>query len=178
MREIPLSQNKVALVDDEDYERVMSLAPWYAIRIKNARIPDTFYAVRNVPYPKNKQPRSGNPNRLSLRMHTFITGFSSVDHINHDGLDNRKENLREASQQQNTFNTPKTSGRSSAYKGVSWHKRNELWTAYISVDRKKLYLGYFHDETQAALAYNRAAVFHFGEFAVLNTIERLGKDNG
>jgi hypothetical protein len=94
-----------------------------------------------------------------------------VDHWNHDGLDNRRENLRVCTKAQNNHNCRKHRWHngeytSSKYKGVCWNKTEKKWMAYIH--RKTL--GYFRTEEEAALAYNAAATRDFGEFAVLNDI--------
>ncbi len=90
------------------------------------------------------------------------------DHINHNGLDNRKVNLRICSQQQNTWNKRKSKNKLSKYKGVSWHKESSKWRAYIAHDGKYHHLGFFDKEEDAALAYDESAKKHYGEFACLN----------
>ncbi len=96
-----------------------------------------------------------------------------VDHINHDKLDNRRENLRLATHQQNKWNTKKPSSRTdtpftSKYKGVSLFKKNGRWTASIRINGKSKRLGYFSTEEDAARAYDIAARANFGEFACCN----------
>jgi hypothetical protein len=92
-----------------------------------------------------------------------------IDHINHEGMDNRKSNLRAATYSQNRCNSKKWSGvYSSKYKGVSWHKGSRKWTAQIGFQKKRVHLGYFGSEVEAAKAYDRAAKKHHGEFACLN----------
>jgi hypothetical protein len=96
-----------------------------------------------------------------------------VDHINGNGLDNRKENLRVCTKSQNLGNQKKTKlyggvATSSKYKGVSWDKRVQKWVAKIGINGKRVYLGLFEDEEKAAEAYNKAALEYFGEFALLN----------
>jgi hypothetical protein len=93
-----------------------------------------------------------------------------VDHINGDGLDNRRENLRLATYNQNTLNSKIQSRNTSGYRGVSWRKCANKWIAKIVVNGKNLYLGLFTDKHQAAVAYNKAALEHYGEFARLNEI--------
>jgi len=93
-----------------------------------------------------------------------------VDHINRNGLDNRKANLRPATRSQNSMNKPfiKTTPSSSKYRGVSWSKSQKKWNVQIGLNGKHKFIGYFHDEIQAAKAYDRAAKLYHKEFAVLN----------
>ena len=92
-----------------------------------------------------------------------------VDHINRNGLDNRRPNLRIVTPQQNSWNTRLGIGRGrSKYKGVSQDKDVRKWRASICIDKKLKHLGYFTDEKQAAEAYDKAAKKHRGEYAFLN----------
>ncbi len=92
-----------------------------------------------------------------------------VDHINNNGLDNRKENIRPATRAQNSYNRKKYANNSrSKYKGVSFKKKNGKWTAQIGLNNKMLFLGYFKNEVDAARAYDRAARKYYGRFANLN----------
>jgi len=93
-----------------------------------------------------------------------------VDHINRDRSDNRIDNLRWVTAQQNDFNRTKRKETSSSYKGVSWHKKNNKWSSYIRIDGKLMSLGQFDEETEAARAYNEKATELFGEHANLNVI--------
>jgi hypothetical protein len=93
-----------------------------------------------------------------------------VDHINHNGLDNRKANIRPATRAQNNFNKliVKRKDSSSKYKGVNWKKCKKKWQARIHVNGECKFIGYFKDEIQAAKAYDKAAKKYHGEFASLN----------
>ena len=114
-----------------------------------------------------------NKKRLYINMHREIINPPYplvVDHINRNSLDNRKANLRPATQAQNSINRkyikPKNS--SSKYKGVTWHKRIKKWQIQICFNGIHKTIGYFHDEIEAAKAYDEAAKKYHGDFAVLN----------
>jgi len=159
-RKIPLTQGKFALVDPEDYEE-LSKYKWYAVRS-----PRGFYAVRSI---KAKNSRSG---QKSVRMHRVILKAPEgkfIDHINHNGLDNRKSNLRICTMQQNSWNMRKQRRNcTSQYKGVAWHKGEGKWQARIICNGKSFSSGYFDDEKAAAMAYDDKAKELFGEFASPN----------
>lgn len=91
-----------------------------------------------------------------------------VDHINLNGLDNRRGNLRLCTDGQNKANGRIRRDNTSGYRGVYWNASANKWQAYISVNSKRLYLGVFSDPWDAAVAYNDAALKHFGEFARIN----------
>lgn len=103
-----------------------------------------------------------------LLMHRFLMGAEegqTIDHINQNGLDNRRENLRFCTTSENLHNRSSIGG-SSKYKGVSRVKNK--WRSYIWQDYKRIHLGYFEKEEDAARAYDIKAVELFGEFAKLN----------
>jgi hypothetical protein len=140
---------------------------WYA-----ARGGKSFYAVRGK---WSKNPRK----RRTISMHNLIIPIPKgyiADHINHNGLDNRKKNLRVATQAQNARNAryPKKNC-SSQYRGVWYNKRTKKWRATIVFGRKRRQIGYFADEKEAAKAYDEAAKKYFGEFAILNLKSKVEK---
>lgn len=106
-------------------------------------------------------------------MHRLILGFPNglqIDHVNCNGLDNRKENLRLATPRQNQLNGPPLKGHK--YKGITYHKRDRLWEARINIsERVQISCGFHRSEEEAARAYNLAASKHYGEFARLNIIQ-------
>jgi hypothetical protein len=105
-------------------------------------------------------------------LHRFILDAPSaleVDHINGNGLDCRRSNLRLATHKQNLRNQAAHSG-TSRYKGVSWNRQRNGWDAQICLNGKNRYLGRFRTEVEAAKAYNEGARLHFGEFARLNEV--------
>jgi len=93
-----------------------------------------------------------------------------VDHIDGDGLNNRKSNLRLCNSSENGKNTKRPSNNRSGYKGVHWHKGAKMWRAQIRADDKRIHIGYFKDKVDAAIAYNKAALIYHGNFAALNSI--------
>ena len=97
-------------------------------------------------------------------MHRVITGYPLVDHINGDGLDNRRANLRAATATQNNQNRRPSLSRS-GFKGVTKSSKSNGWYARIRVNGKLIHLGCYPDPTSAARAYDAAALEHFGEFA-------------
>jgi len=95
-----------------------------------------------------------------------------VDHINGDGLDNRRENIRLATKRQNSQNmVRKRPNKTSRFKGVSKSQHHNGWRATIKVNGARIHLGYFKDESDAARAYDAAAIEHFGPFAAPNERE-------
>lgn len=158
MREIPLTQGKVALVDDEDYERLAAFK-WYA-RYRPDR--DHWCAQRNI--------GTGSDKRTPISMHREILGLSpgdglKTDHRNGDGLNNRRGNLRVATDSQNQANGKLRRTNCSGFRGVYWNKRRRAWHARIGMPGARQHLGYFNNPLDAADAYLRAAERHFGDFA-------------
>ena len=157
-RRIPSTRGKYAIVDPEDYER-LNKYKWYAISSEN-----TFYARRSV--------KTGKYQKV-IRMHREVLKVPDgifVDHINHNGLDERKANLRPATRAENNYNRRrvKKPGATLRFKGVSWHKYTKRWVAQIGFNGKRITIGYFDNEIEAAKAYDRAAKKYHRDFAVLN----------
>jgi hypothetical protein len=155
--EIPLSRGLVAIVDDEDAADVLAIGTWTAL--PHGR---TVYA-RHHQYLGGGR---SNARRSSVLMHNVLTGWPYVDHINGDGLDNRRVNLRPADAHRNAGNRRTRIDSTSGLKGV-YRDRNR-WRAEICVNYRKHYLGMFASPEEAARAYDAAALHHFGEFARLN----------
>lgn len=149
MKKIPLTRNRVALVDDEDFEELnkhkwTSSSHGYA---KRAIFGKTVYMHREI---------LGKVDGLE------------VDHKNGNGLDNRKENLRRCSRMENVRNQRCTRGGTSKYKGVSWHKIVGMWRATIFKNGRHFQINHFKNEVDAAKAYDVTAKELYGEFARLN----------
>lgn len=154
MKEIELTQGHVAIVDDEDFDRINAFN-WRVLPSG-----DNLYGSRTV----QKDNKSVN-----IMMHRIILGVTDsevqVDHKNGNGLDNRKENLRPSTRNQNMRNqTRKRSNNTSGYRGVSFEKSSGKWMAYIYVEGKQKKLGRYLDLKDAAAAFDSAAKELFGEF--------------
>ena len=159
MKEIPLTQGKVAIVDDEDYNW---LSQWRWCAHKGRR---DFYAVRNSYCSSGK--------RIILPMHRQILGLGfgdsrEGDHKNHNTLDNRRKNIRIAQRFENARNTIPQKQCTSIFKGVHWNKNAGKWQSQISVANRLIHLGYYVFEELAALAYDLAAMKYHKEFASFN----------
>lgn len=147
MKYIQLSQNKQAIVDDEDYAE-LSKYNWH---LANG------YVVRHV---------SAKPD-IREYMHRAVNGTPKglvTDHINGDKLDNRRINLRTATATQNAMNYSKQKNSKNPYRGVSLHKRSGLWRARLRVEKQEILLGYFKTPEEARTAYETTARDVYGEF--------------
>ena len=153
MKHIKLTQGKVAIVDDVDFERLNAFK-WYALKDYN-----TFYAMRGSRI---------NGRYARRRMHRDILNTPvglETDHINRNGLDNRRENLRICNGAENRRNTIKRKDNTSGFKGVAWDRANSKWQARIKVNSRQLFLGRFTTKELACKAYVDACNYYHGEFA-------------
>ena len=153
---------RVAIVSDEDYELVSGWN-WHI-----------YYNKTAGPYAIGAPKGAGRGAKQAM-MHTLITGYAQTDHVNHDGLDNQRHNLRPATHAENQWNGLPQTGKSSRFKGVCWVTRDRRWLASIRVNRKTHYLGEYRSEEDAARAYDAAAREMCGEFACLNFPEEYGE---
>jgi hypothetical protein len=156
MKEIQLTQGKVALVDDEDFE-YLNQWRWYLLKSHT-----NYYAIR-----------TSRPENKLIQLHRVVIKAKQgeiVDHVNGNKLDNRKINLRICTMAQNCQNRKISKLNKSGYNGVSWCIRSKKWVAQIQCENKKIHIGYFINPIDAAKAFNEAAIKFHGEFAKLNEI--------
>jgi hypothetical protein len=156
MAKIKLSQEKYALVDREDFDW---LNQW------------KWSCVKGNKYAGRKQWQQGENKSKHIYMHRLIMGAKGkiqVDHINRNGLDNRKSNLRLATDTQNKHNHKLIKTNKTGYHGVYWDKQMGKWGAGISINGKHQALGYFTDIKEGARAYDISAIENRGEFAQTN----------
>jgi hypothetical protein len=168
-RVFTLPTGHAALVDSTDWP-VVNQYSWAASTGEWG-----VYVIANTVKPDGR--------RTMIKLHRLLLDAPRnllVDHVNHDGLDNRRANLRLCNTSQNGGNSRMSRNNTSGYKGVGWHKQKGKWRAYIGVDRKLRHLGLFDDPWEAAQAYNVAALEAWGEFAFLNIrkVEELASNLG
>jgi len=146
LKTIKLTQNRIAVVDDDIYE-VIKNWKWHAL----SGGPGIWYANHSI-Y------RSGDRS-LMCKLHHIVAGHpidgKVVDHINGDGLDNRRDNLRIVSISKNIANSSRArlGQKYSSYTGVTWYKKTKKWKAQKNVKGKTFHLGYFYTEEEASNAY-------------------------
>jgi hypothetical protein len=161
--------------DIEGYEglyKISSFGNVFSVRwnkLMSVRISNRYRRVRLI---KNKQHKTFAVARLVAKH--FIPNIENkehVDHIDRNSLNNHVSNLRWATIIENSGNKSSYKNSFSKYKGVSFHKLNKKWETKIQVNGRKIHLGYFTCEKEAALVYNKKAKEVFGEFALINNIE-------
>lgn len=153
-KQIPLTQGKVALVDDEWHGRLLQFKWWFTGR----------YAITHAYI---------NGRRYTIGMHRMVAGLQpgdsrQVDHIDGDRLNNQARNLRVSTRAQNQMNHRRRIDNKSGYMGVTWHKREKVWYAQVRAQNVNYVIGRFDDPQIAAKARDRAALKLHGEFARLN----------
>lgn len=159
MISIPLGRtNQTALVDDVDAD--LAALRWFLV---------DGYAVRINP---DGHPRRFNLHRLVMEraLNRPLEKGELVDHANRVRTDNRRSNLRLTSRRTNGQNRPANRNSRSGYKGVSWFKAGKQWRAVLNIGSEHITVGYFDNVRDAVIAYNQAALAHFGAFAYLNPV--------
>lgn len=155
---IPLLSRKYpglyAVVDEEDFELINQFKWTPSVRVDR----DNTYAKH----------RSGNTTLLMHRLITSAPDGVLVDHIDRDGLNNRRSNLRLCSTSQNLRNRGPNKNNTTGFKGVAFYKAYQKWSAQIMYERSPIHIGYFDSPEEAALAYDRKAIELFGEYAYRN----------
>lgn len=170
VKHIPLQKGKFTIVDVDDYEWLVK-HKWYFRKDYY-----TFYASRTI-YPGGRKGK-----HYTVQMHREILGLVPgdgimVDHINRNGLDNRKENLRIAEGSINQYNCKIRKDNSSGYRGIVWSRYWQRWQARISIKGIRVFCGWHPDPISAAMAYDKAAILYRGNNAILNFPERKGGYN-
>ncbi len=153
MKKIKLTRGKFAKVDDANFEWLNQWRWQY----------NKGYAVRN------SSVRDGK--RYTIFMHRLVIctpDGMETDHIDRDGLNNQRKNLRICVTMQNRRNSGLQINNASGYKGVSWDRGAKKWRAYIMINRRRMHLGLFKSAKIAAHAYDDAAIKYFNEFASPN----------
>lgn len=148
--------DKIILIDDEDYELFCS-HNWHFVKGRN-----TFYLYTNII--KDKK-------RKTVALHQIILTCPKdmcIDHIDRNGLNNQRSNLRVCNRSENQCNQFKRKNTSSQYRGVSWNKYQQRWECYINKDQKRTFIGKFKSEVEAARKWDEYAKKIHGEFARLN----------
>lgn len=163
MKEIELTDGTIAIIDDNMFDRANYFI--WMHKIEKRKCGDIHYAVTTVNSFKSQR---------RLYLHQLVMNAKQtnlqIDHKNTNGLDNRIENLRYCTHAQNAMNRRAKIFTISKYKGVCYSKKHKCYRVRISIYKKRIHLGYFINETDAAIAYNNAAIEYFGEFARINFI--------
>ena len=169
MKEIKLYGGLNAIVDDEDFERVNAVKWGVTKKGEFGHI----YVRRRI---------KENGRTINYLMHRFILNMSDklhVDHINGNGLDNRRENLRTCNESQNQCNRPKQKNNTTGFKGVSVisGRCKKKFRAQIHTNKETIYLGSFLTAVEAAKAYDSSAIKIHGNFAKPNFMEKYYENN-
>jgi hypothetical protein len=166
--EIELTQGKIAVVDKKYF--FLNNRNWYVIK-QGTKVNPVWYAACSDPRINGKRPPTVRMHRviMELELGRLLIKGEEIDHINHDGLDNRVRNLRVCNRKENirnqrVYRIQKTS----RYKGVSWYESSSKWGANIRINDKQVHLGLFSNERDAAKSYAIAAKQAYGEFAYSN----------
>lgn len=183
MKKIELTQGFFTYVDDEDYDHLIKWKWCAHVKKRKDGTIKNVYAIRTEYYRKP----CGKLTARSILMHKYLMQTPKGMHTDHilngeefdkqypklkySGLLNIKSNLRVVTNQQNQMNSKSNVGSLSKYKGVCWHKWGKKWQARININGKQKHLGLFTSEEEAAEVYNKEALKHYGEFALLNKIE-------
>ena len=152
---IPLTQGKVALVDEGDFDW-LNQWKWYY---------HDGYAARSIYLGRYE---NGKKHVTTVKMHQAIMEARMIDHVDNDGLNNQRSNLRLCTATTNQQNRKVNYNK--RFKGVSWHKRIGAWAVHIRVNKQLKHIGYYNDELYAAKVYNQMALMYFGKFARLNNV--------
>ena len=160
------------IIDTEDWDKVKE----YRWCIRAGPVNRYPYAMTAIPHPDGGLKKCGRKRTTTLSLHHLILGKPPkgkvTDHRNHNGLDNRKDNLRILTQSQNMFNRRGKRNTSSRYKGISWCKDRGKWRASIWINKKNIYIGYFTCEKEAAMAVNdKARELGLEEHFLFNEVE-------
>jgi len=154
MRKIKLTQNQFALVDNKDYKNLNKFK-WSVLKQKKI-----IYASRNIKTIEGKH--------TTTTMHREIMNppkGMETDHIDGNGLNNQRKNLRICTHSQNQHNRGKYDCNKSGYKGVCWHKKDKKWRASIKNNGKVIFLGRYNSKVEAYKVYCDACKKYHGEFS-------------
>jgi len=159
MKKIQLTQGKATIIDDFDFER-LNQHKRHVVKIHGI-----WYAARHLLMKSGKRKKIYMQNEILKCKKGEL-----IDHIDGDGLNNQRSNLRVATHSQNMRNSKIPINNTSGYKGVYWSKEKNKWCAQIKIDYKNKHLGYFDNKIDAAKAYNEGALKYHGEFAHINKV--------
>jgi hypothetical protein len=158
MKTIVISNGSTVLVDDKDFE-ALSQYKWTAHVNRT-----TCYAIRRQ---RISEDRPGSIVYMHRQIMCPMEGMV-VDHINKDGLDNRRENLRICSQTENLRNQRPRSNKRSKFKGVSWNENDMAYHSRLQFGGRGVWLGMYKSEVDAAKAYDAGAIHYYGKYALTN----------